>query len=186
MDTDLMTSEQGPLAAPLPATLAAIPETARGLVFGMFVDPHALEKNDRTELLARLRDGIAAHPEIAELRVVFGMALCVDLEVQEAIEQLQHAVRLDPDSFIAHLKMGELWMRLRVCRKAEEHTRRAAALARNLAQAELSRRQGAAIRTLLRDGVERGGHGAVSGLRGLLRRLWSRGGALSPAEDPGR
>ena len=56
-------------------------------------------------------------------------------------------VRLAPDSFIAQLKMGELWMRLRVIEKAEEHTRQAALLAQNMAQSELARRQAATIRT---------------------------------------
>ena len=119
------------------------------------------------------------------MRVVFGMALCVDLEVQEAIEQLREALRLDPDSLIAQLKMGELWMRLRVCRKAEDHTRRAASLARNPVQAELARRQGATIRTLLREGVERGGYRSPFALLGSLRRLWSRNRseALATAEQ---
>jgi len=34
------------------------------------------------------------------------MALCVNLEVQEAMEELREGVRLAPDSFIAQLKMG--------------------------------------------------------------------------------
>jgi hypothetical protein len=188
MNTDLTTTpDAGALAAPAPAPsmLPAIPETARGLVFRMFADPHALEQVDRAELVTQLRESVAAHPEIAELRVVFGMALCVGLDVQEAIEQLGEAVRLDPESFIAHLKMGELWMRLRVCRKAEEHTRRAAALAQHPAQAELARRQGSAIRTLLRQGVERGGYRSPFALLGSIRRLWARtrGEALATAEQ---
>ena len=70
-----------------------------------------------------------AHPDVSELRVLFGMALCVDFKVQDAIEELREGVRLAPDSFIAQLKMGELWMRLRVIEKAEEHTHQAALLA---------------------------------------------------------
>jgi Tfp pilus assembly protein PilF len=102
------------------------------------------------------------------------MALCVNLEVQEAIEELHESVRLAPNSFIAHLKMGELWMRLRVCRKAEAHTKRAASLAQNLAQAELARRQGAAIRTMLRQGIERGGYRSPFAVLSRLRRFWQR------------
>jgi hypothetical protein len=102
------------------------------------------------------------------------MALCVNLEVQEAMEELREGVRLAPNSFIAHLKMGELWMRLRVCRKAEEHTRQAALLAQNLAQAELARRQAAAIRTMLRQGIERGGYRSPFALLSRLRRFWHR------------
>src|SRR5438046_3356877 len=86
------------------------------------------------------------------------MALCVNLDAQAAIEEFSEGVRLAPHSFIAHLKMGELWMRLRVCDKAEEHTRQAAMLAHNVVQSELARRQAASIRTMMREGIERGGY----------------------------
>ena len=71
------------------------------------------------------------------------------------MEELGEAVALDPNSFIAHLKMGELWMRLRVCTKAKNHTHQAALLAQNMAQAEMARRQAATLRTMMREGVER-------------------------------
>ena len=158
-----------------PSLLVPVPETARGLLRRMFADPHALEEGERVELIGQLRESVSAHPEMAELRVLYGMALCVNLEVQEAMEELQEGVRLAPDSFIAQLKIGELWMRLRVCRKAEEHTRNAARLAQNLAQAELARKQAAAIRTMLRPGIERGGYRSALTLLGRLRRLWRRG-----------
>ena len=67
-------------------------------------------------------------------------------------------MRLDPNSFIAHLKMGELWMRLRVMDKAEEHTQRAGSAGQNIAQAELARRQDASIRAMKQAGIERGGY----------------------------
>jgi tetratricopeptide (TPR) repeat protein len=176
-DTDVMTPPADTAALTLSAAaskLAAIPEKARGLLLKMFVDPHVLEPGERAELIEQLRESISAHPEIAELRVLLGMALCVNLEVQEAIEELHESVRLAPNSFIAHLKMGELWMRLRVCRKAEAHTKRAASLAQNLAQAELARRQGAAIRTMLRQGIERGGYRSPFAVLSRLRRFWQR------------
>jgi len=153
--------------------LVPVPGRARGLLVRMFADPHVLEPVERTALVAELRETVREHPGIAELRVLLGMALCVNLEVQEAIDELREGVRLSPDSFIAHLKMGELWMRLRVCRKAEEHTRQAAVLARNLAQAELARKQGAAIRTLLREGVERGrAYRSPFSVLARLRKSW--------------
>jgi hypothetical protein len=65
-------------------------------------------------------------------------------------------------------------MRLRVCDKAEHYTRQAALLARTLAQSQLARVQAASIRTMQREGVERGGY--VSPWRWLarLRRLKTR------------
>ena len=176
-DSELIepSADTGALAPPVPATaLVPVPEGARQLLLRMFADPYVLGECERAELVAQLRESVSAHPEIAELRVLLGMALCVKLEVQEALEELGEGVRLAPDSFIAQLKMGELWMRLRVCRKAEKHTRQAALLAQNLAQAELARRQGAAIRTMLREGIERGGYQSPFALLGRLRRLWRR------------
>jgi hypothetical protein len=155
---------------PREASLVPVTENTRTLLTRMFADPHVLEPDERVALLEQLRDSVQAHPQVAQLRVVYGMALCVNLDVQEAIDQLREAVRLDPESFVAQLKMGELWMRLRVCRKAEEHTHKAALLARNPVQAELARKQGAAIRTMLREGVERGGYKSPFQIFGRLFR----------------
>src|SRR6185437_14898043 len=97
------------------------------------------------------------------------------LDVHPAIEELKESVRLAPNSFIAQFKLGELWMRLRVIEKAEEHTRIAALLAQNLAQADLARKQAATIRTMKREGIERGGYTSVFGpIVPFLRRIFAR------------
>jgi hypothetical protein len=130
-------------------------------VHRMFRDPRVLEAAERAELVAQLRCTVDSHPEIAELRVLLGMALCVDLQAQEGLEELRIAVEQAPDSFVARLKYGELLMRLRICQRAAEETHKAAQLAANAAQSELARRQAATIRTMLREGVERGGYAGV-------------------------
>ena len=115
-DIDAMTAptDDGALAPSVASSpLVQVPESARRLLLRMFADPYVLEQGERAELIEQLREGVSAHPEVAELRVLLGMALCVNLEVHEAIEELGESVRLAPDSFIAQLKMGELWMRLR-------------------------------------------------------------------------
>jgi hypothetical protein len=124
----------------------------------MFRDPRVLEPGERAELVEHLRNAVELHPKIAELRVLLGMTLCVDLRAQQAMEELGIAVELAPDSFIARLKYGELLMRLRICQRAAEETHTAAQLATNPAQSEMARRQAATIRTMLREGVERGGY----------------------------
>jgi tetratricopeptide (TPR) repeat protein len=134
-------------------------------VHRMFRDPRVLESGERAGLVAQLRNAIDRHPKVPELRVLLGMALCVDLQAQQAMEELRVAVEQAPDSFIARLKYGELLMRLRICQQAAEETHKAAQLASNAAQSELARRQAATIRTMLREGVERGGYG------GLLSRM---------------
>lgn len=155
--------------------LASIDSPTQELLLRMFADPYLLEKEERAVLVEELRDRVKQFPEVSELRVLLGMALCVNFEVQPAIEELKESVRLAPGSFIAQLKLGELWMRLRACDQAEEHTRTASRLAQNLAQAESARKQAAAIRTMKRQGIERGGYKLpFSSLSGCLRSLWNR------------
>ena len=139
----------------------------------MFANPNMLAKEEKVSLVSQLRECVLLNPKISELRVLYGMALCVNLDAHEAMEQLGEAVALAPDSFIAHLKMGELWMRLRVCTKAKDHTQQAALLAENIVQAEQARKQAATIRQMLREGIERGGYTSWFSL-GRIRRLWTR------------
>ena len=156
-ENQLVVIDQGDLAvAGIPS--ASVTQRSRGLLLRMFADPNVLEQHERRDLVSELRATVALHPDIAELRVVLGMALCVNLEVQPAIEELRTAIAMAPQSFLAQLKMGELWMRLRVADKAEEHTRQASLLAANRAQVELARTQAATIRTMRREGIERGGY----------------------------
>jgi len=155
--------------------LSSITSVTQGLLLRMFADPYMLEKDEKTNLVTQLRECVARFPEVSELRVLLGMALCVNFDVHSAIEELNESVRLAPNSFIAQLKLGELWMRLRVCDKAEEHTRIASLLAQNLAQSELARKQAANLRIMKREGIERGGYKLpFAGVGSLLRRLWAR------------
>lgn len=175
--TIVRTEDSNGLALPTPSpVLARIPTQVQGLLSRMFANPNLLEKSQRAELAGQLRACVRANPEVAELRILLGMALCVNLEVPDAIEELRTAICLAPDSYIAHLKMGELWMRLRVPDKAEEHTHQAALLAQNLAQSELARRQAATLRTMKREGIERGGgvYKSPWGLVARVRRLFGR------------
>jgi hypothetical protein len=151
----------------VPASSAAVsfppsvPERARVQLIRMFRDPNVLERQERAELVAQLKEAVALEPEISELRVILGMALCVNYDAQAALEELREACNLDPESYIAQLKFGELLMRLRVCGQAAEHTQCAAELASTPLQAELARRQSATIRTMQREGIERGGYGKL-------------------------
>ena len=162
--------------------LGSIPPQTQNLLLRMFADPYLLEKDESASLVTQLRECVAQYPQVSELRVLLGMALCVNLDPQAAIEELRESVRLAPNSFIAQLKMGELWMRLRVCDKAAEHTRLAALLSQNMAQSELARRQAASIRTMRREGIERGGYQTpLSSIIRPLRRFWRRTRSETPA-----
>jgi hypothetical protein len=160
----LTSHESAPLA--LPEVLS--PETSHNLQ-RMFRDPRVLEREECRDLIADLRRAVETVPHIPEVRVLLGMALCVDLQAQDALEELRIAVDHAPDCFIARLKFGEILMRLRICDQAAEQTHKAAQLASNIAQSELARRQAATIRTMQREGIERGGY------EGLLGRMWRLG-----------
>lgn len=155
--------------APPASSALALPEIlgdqASGQLQRMFRDPRVLQPEERKDLIDRLQKVVAMAPHVPEVRVLFGMALCVDLQAQEAMEQMREAVKQAPDSFIARLKFGELLMRLRICDQAAEHTQKAAELATNDIQVDLARRQATTIRTMRREGIERGG---FSGLRAKL------------------
>lgn len=155
--------------------LSSLTSQTQTLLLRMFADPYILEKDDKAALVTHLRECVDKHPQVSELRVLLGMALCVNYEVHPAIEQLKESVRLAPNSFIAQLKLGELWMRLRVVEKAEEHTRTASLLAQNVAQVDLARKQAAKIRTMKREGIERGGYKSPFGaVVRFVRRVFAR------------
>lgn len=167
-----ITEERELFIAPQSAALTlpdTLDYTSRQSLVRMFRDPRVLEPGERSDLIARLRQALAFAPEVSEIRVLLGMALCVDLQAQEALEELRTATKQAPDCFIARLKFGELLMRLRVCDQAAEQTHRAAQLASNPIQSELARRQAATIRTMMREGIERGGY------QGIFRRLLRKG-----------
>ena len=152
----LSSSVPAPMALPV-----ALGPAASQLLQRMFRDPRLLEPLERGDLIAQLRNAVELAPHVPEVRVLFGMALCVDLQPQEALEQMREAVRQAPDCFIARLKFGELLMRLRICDQAAEHTDEAARLASNAVQSDMARRQAATIRTMRREGVERGVIGSL-------------------------
>ena len=157
-------SQELSLTSPVSSSLewpASLSGETSNLLLRMFRDPRVLEPAERGELIAQLRSAVELAPHVPEIRVLFGMALCVDLRAQEALEHLREAARQAPDCFIARLKFGELLMRLRICRQAEEETQAAARLAASAAQSEMARRQAAAIRTMLREGIERGGYSGL-------------------------
>lgn len=149
-----------PASAPL-ALPSVLGHETSNLLQKMFRDPRVLEPQERTDLITQIRSAVELAPKVAELRVLLGMALSVDLQVHPAMEELREAVKIAPDSFIAQLKFGELLMRLRVCDQAAKHTQEAARLATNSVQSELARRQAATIRTMLREGIERGGYSSL-------------------------
>jgi hypothetical protein len=176
------TSEVVPMdGSPSGIRLAGVlPETTQLLLERMFRDPQILSKEERSNLVDELQFSVQAAPEIVELRVLLGMAEAVDFRVQSAMENLREAVGMEPDNFLAQLKLGELLMRLRVCDQAVRHTEQAAQLAANPIQSELARRQAATLRTMLREGIER--DGVTHPLR-MIKKWFRQLGGIKQSAD---
>src|SRR5437899_1984598 len=86
-DTIMIEENTSALSTPTPpSSLALLPAKAQGLLLRMFANPYLLEQDERAGLIVQLRECVAAQPKVSELRVLLGMALCVNLDVQAAIE----------------------------------------------------------------------------------------------------
>jgi hypothetical protein len=162
---DVCSEEESLFIAPSVHTSLTLPEALGHempkLLQRMFRDPRVLEQEERKDLIVRLRQAVKLAPHVPEVRVLLGMALCVDLQAQDALEELRTAAKQAPDCFIAHLKFGELLMRLRIVEQATEETQKAVKLAVNAVQSDLARKQATTIRAMMREGIERGGYGGL-------------------------
>src|SRR5262244_3611691 len=78
-DVPLVEADRGMLEnAANHSPLAPLGDGTRHLLLRMFADPYVLERPERSELIDGLREAVSRHPRASELRVLFGMALCVD------------------------------------------------------------------------------------------------------------
>src|SRR5258708_11849227 len=98
--TSVIGPEHGAVAS-LPA--GSVTQRSRGLLVRMFADPYLLEPEERRDLASQLRHAVVEHPAVAELRVLLGMALCVNLEIQTPSEELLTSVRPTPLTITAHM-----------------------------------------------------------------------------------
>jgi tetratricopeptide (TPR) repeat protein len=77
---------------------------------------------------------ISADPDFADGHVGLGVTHALEYNIYPAIDSLERAAELDPASFHAHYKLGQLYFKLRVPRKGYEGMSRALACARTLAE----------------------------------------------------
>ena len=113
-------------------------------------DPHAIPPRELEAYIGALEQACLDEPRSAELRTVLGMAHDVNYDVPKSMEELEIAVELEPDNFLASLKYAELHYRLRALNRAEALTIAALNLATNGWQLSLARKQLQEVRTLKR------------------------------------
>lgn len=80
---------------------------------------------------------VAAHPDFADGHIGLGVAHALEHQVYPALEHLERATELDPDSFHAHFKLGQFYFLLRVPKKGYDEMARALALTGSLAERRL-------------------------------------------------
>jgi tetratricopeptide (TPR) repeat protein len=115
-------------------------------------DPHNVPKEELTALIARLEQACLEQPHSADVRTCLGMARAMNFEVYKSMDALEDARAVDPSNFWAQMKYAELHYRLRALKKAQAETEKALALADNIWQLGIARRQLQEIKRLMREG----------------------------------
>jgi hypothetical protein len=97
----------------------------------------------------------SVNPASANLRTCLGVAYARNCEVYKSFDALEEGHPLDQDNFLAQLKYGELYYRLRALERAEAETLDAVELAQNGCELWLARKQLQETRKLKRQGTQK-------------------------------
>jgi len=118
-------------------------------------DPHSVPPEKLAELIASLKQACSENPQNAALHTCLGMAHAMNYDVYPSMAALESAIRIAPQNFLAQLKYGELFLRLRALVRSEQETLRALELATSSWELALARKQLAQIRQLAHGGHSR-------------------------------
>ena len=132
--------------------LAQVPEIHR-LPPVPWRDPQTVSPQQLAEYIQMLEQACAEDPRSADLRTCLGMAHAMNYQVYRSMDDLEHAIRLEPDHFFAQFKYAELHYRLRALPRAEEEAKKALEIARNNWEMSMARRLLQEVRTLNRAGT---------------------------------
>jgi Tfp pilus assembly protein PilF len=80
----------------------------------------ALERNRFDEAAGLLRQAAELAPQSSATHLALGIALTRLTEIPAAFDALETAIKLDPNGFFPHFRMGELYMRVGVPTKGNE------------------------------------------------------------------
>ena len=109
-------------------------------------DTVAPEKMGR--YISMLERACAKQPRNADFRTCLGMAHAMNHDFLRSMDALEEARRIEPENFLAQLKLAEMHYRLRALERAEAETRKALDLAGNAWELSLAWKQLAGIRHL--------------------------------------
>jgi len=118
-------------------------------------DHHSISPERLADTIASLKYACAQHPRNAALHTCLGMAHAMNYDVYPSMAALESAIRISPQDFLAQLKYGELFFRVRALNRAEQETLRALELATSPLQISIARKQLAQIRHAAHGGNSR-------------------------------
>ena len=105
----------------LPALQQLSPETMTCFQEGL-TSLQTAEPEKAVELLSRV---VELAPQFPEARVCLGLAFALSYDIYPAIDNLEMASRLDPESFAAHFTLAQLNFKLRIPKKGYAAAERA-------------------------------------------------------------
>ena len=105
----------------LPAQLALSKEVVHTFQQGL-AKLQTAEPAEAVELLTRT---VELAPHFPEARICLGLAYALTYNIYPAIDQLERAGQLDPESFAAHFSLAQLNFKLRIPQKGYEAASRA-------------------------------------------------------------
>lgn len=138
METQLLAMPQisspgSGVASQLPALPGLCPEAAASFRQGLA----KLQEAEPEEAVALLLRVVELAPHFPEARVCLGLAYALTYNIYPAIDNLERAGELDPESFAAHYTLAKLNFKLRIPEKGDEAARRALKCVTNIEQRKM-------------------------------------------------
>jgi tetratricopeptide (TPR) repeat protein len=96
-----------------------------------------LQNGNAALAVSALSHTVAMAPSFSDGRIFLGIAHSLSCEIYPAIDQLEKATELAPDSFIAQYALAQLYFKLRVVEKAYEHAQSALKSVANIEQRKM-------------------------------------------------
>src|SRR6266446_4033142 len=96
-----------------------------------------LQSGDAVEAVAALSRSIEHAPAFPQAHVFLGIAHALTSNIYPAIDHLEEAAKLDPDSFAAHFTLAQLNFKLRIPKPGYEAAQRALKCVQTLEQRKM-------------------------------------------------
>jgi len=96
-----------------------------------------LQAGNAVQAVAALSQSVELAPAFADARVFLGIAHSLSCEIYPAIDQLEKATELEPDSFVAQYALAQLYFKLRIVEKGYERAECALRCVTNIEQRKM-------------------------------------------------